>query len=249
MFLKIRCGQTTTIYEIDDIEYFSFSWYDFVDLEKKQTKEYLENIELLDKQQGKDPLYFVKQKALMQTHEWSQTDGKIDRVGIRKLLDLIVNVTIDWLKPYNSSEQIPVLLYLSRVSFLLHPADMENGVPHIFFIKLKHKNPDDDIIILTDMNNVYLQSDSGKTIEKLSKREKLCESIKIDLKNNYFTEEWFKERTQRDKQGHKVYSNSFFPSYLYPKTDNDLTKKIKEYSDIDKKYQDAIQKGIKDIKE
>ena len=61
MFLKIRCGQTTTIYEIDDIEYFSFSWYDFVDLEKKQTKEYLENIELLDKQQGKDPLYFVKQ--------------------------------------------------------------------------------------------------------------------------------------------------------------------------------------------
>ena len=267
MFLKIiknnlQWMNSTTVYEMDNVEYFSTPlWqvtYNSWEAQVKARKEYAYNIAYLreyyphelDFVRQMNPLakYSVLDSQISYNEDPYVTRGSgkdFDELGVKRLIDWAYSWYPHWFNFKDRDKKIPVLLYIDRNPIQLYDSDLYH-MPYIYFIKLTQKNPEEDTIIITNMHSVYLQSDDGKTIEKLSKKINLTKEdkeIEMMLKQDYFTKEYFEyKHTKSYDPIIKIIENpshSFFASSS--KSQEEIDKKIKEREEILKPYLKTVE--------
>lgn len=267
MFLKIiknnlQWMNSTTVYEMDNIEYFSLPlWqvtYTNWENQVKARKEYAHNISYL-REDYPHELEFVRQMNPLA--KWSAHDSQItynedcfvtrgsgkdfDELGVKRLIDWAYSWYPHWFNLKDRNKKIPVLLYIDRNPIQLYDSDLYH-MPYIYFIKLTQKNPEEDSIIITNMHSVYLQSDDGKTIEKLSKKINLTKEDKeteMRLKQDYFTKEYFEyKHTKLYDPILKIIENPSHSFFASSSTSQEkIDKKIKEREEILKPYWKTVE--------
>lgn len=257
MFLKImnnnlRYMNATTVYEMDNIEYFSMPLWEVTfnnwEEQVKARKEYA-RITAIKKETETpyhDELSFVHQMNPLPSYafhdEYVVDDRGFDELGVKMLINWACSLQPHWFS-YPHSHKTPVLLYIDRhpIQLLSHNM-LLNQMPHMYFIRLTHKNPDEDVIIITNMTRVYLQSDDGKTIERLSKREELDKDTQVELQRNYCTKEFFEyfHTKQYNALQHSLTNHSFFDIDLSSTNIEQLEKKVAERRKLLEPYWEAV---------
>ena len=258
MFLKIinnnlSCMNSTTIYEMDNIEYFSLPlWqvtYNDWEEQIKARKEYAHIISI-KKETDRDYLFGRKMDFVRQMNplprratraDYVIYNNGFDALGVKKLINWAYSLQPHWFK--KTSEETPVLLYIDRNPIQLEETDIHGTqMPYVYFIRLTHKNPEDDVIIITTMRRVYLQSDNGKTIERLSKGVELDNDKKAELQRNYCTMEYFESYHTKsyDSIAQSLKNNIYFTA---PSSTDiaEIEKEIKERTEIKKSYYKVVE--------
>lgn len=257
MFLKIINNNlsymnSTTVYEMDNIEYFSLplwevtfnNWEEQVQARKEYAR--ITAIKKETETQYNDELSFVRQMNPMPSYAFNDEqvvdDRGFDELGVKMLINWASSLQPHWFS-YKHSHTTPVLLYVDRhpIQLLSHNM-LSTQMPHMYFIRLIHKNPEDDVIIITNMNKVYLQSENGKTIEKLSKREELDKNTQAELQKNYCTKEFFEYyyTKQYNAVEDSLRRRNFFNIDLSSTEIERLEKKLKERRESLETYWDAV---------
>lgn len=267
MFLKIINNNfgymaSTAVYEMDNIEYFLLPlWqvtYNNWEEQNKARKEYAYVTSLTNEANctfignnyiGDKHLDFIHQMNPLP--RWASRESNViykngfDVLGVKHLINWTYSLQPHWFKNTRLDGQTPVLLYVDRNPIQLHETDLHGTqMPYVYFIRLLHKNPENDIIIITNMRKVYLLSDDGKTIERLSKGVELSKEKEIELKRNYFTKEYFESHHTKyyNSIAHSLENNHYF-DFLSSTEIESLEKEIKEQRKSVKPFYKAVEEA------